>query len=102
MAEPAAAELFAHIRAFEWDERKRESNPRNHDSDFQDARRVIDGATFIRQSDRKGEIRYMVYGFLDQEEVVIICSFRGDSCRIISARRARRDERKRYHARLPR
>ena len=74
MAEPAAAELFAHIRAFEWDERKRESNLRNHDVDFQDARRVIDGATFIRQSDRKGEIRYMVYGFLDQEEVVIICT----------------------------
>ena len=102
MAEPAAAELFAHIRAFEWDETKRESNLRNHDVDFQDARRVIDGATFIRQSDRKGEIRYMVYGFLDQEEVVIICTFRADSCRIISARRARRDERKRYHARLPR
>jgi len=101
MAEPAAAELFAHVRAFEWDERKRESNLRNHDIDFQDARRVIDGATFIRQSDRKGEIRYMVYGFLDQEEVVI-CTSRADSCRIISARRARRDERKRYHARLPR
>ena len=101
MAEPAAAELFAHIRAFEWDETKRESNLRNHDIDFQDARRVIDGATFIRQSDRKGEIRYMVDGFLDQEEVVI-CTFRADSCRIISARRARRDERKRYHARLPR
>jgi len=102
MAEPAADEVFAHIRAFEWDETKRQSNLRNHDIDFQDARRVIDGATFIRQSDRKGEIRYMVYGFLDQEEVVIICTFRGDSCRIISARRARRDERKRYHRRLPR
>ena len=100
MAEPAA-EVFGHIRAFEWDETKRQSNLRNHDIDFQDARRVIDGATFIRQSDRKGEIRYMVYGFLDQEEVVI-CTFRADSCRIISARRARRDERKRYHARLPR
>jgi uncharacterized DUF497 family protein len=102
MTAPAADKLFAHIRAFEWDERKRESNLRNHEIDFQDARRVIDGATFIRQSDRKGEIHYMVYGLLDQEEVVIICTFRGDSCRIISARRARRDERKRYHHRLPR
>jgi len=101
MAEPAADEVFAHIRAFEWDETKRESNLRSHDIDFQDARRVIDGATFIRRSDRKGEIRHMVYGFLDQEEVVIR-TFRADSCRIISARRARRDERKRYHARLPR
>ena len=25
MAEPAADEVFAHIRAFEWDERKREA-----------------------------------------------------------------------------
>jgi uncharacterized protein len=102
MAESAADELFAGIRTFEWDERKRESNLRNHDIDFHDAQRVIDGPTFIRQSDRKSETRYLVYGFLDQTEVVIICTFRGDSCRIISARRARRDERKKYHHRLPR
>ena len=100
MAEPAD-ELFARIRAFEWDERKRASNLRNHDIDFHDAQRVIDGPTFIRQSDRQSETRYLVYGFLDQTEVVIICTFRGDNCRIISARRARRDERKKYHDRLP-
>ena len=59
MAEPTADELFARIRAFEWDEEKRESNLRAHDIDFQDARQVIDGPTFIRQSDRKSETRYM-------------------------------------------
>jgi uncharacterized protein len=102
MAEPTADELFAHIRAFEWDERKRESNLHDHGIDFQDARRVIDGPTFIRQTERKGEARYMVFGFIGQEEVVLICTFRGENCRVISARRARRDERKKYHDRLPR
>jgi len=102
MAEPTADELFARIRAFEWDEEKRESNLRAHDIDFQDARQVIDGPTFIRQSDRKSETRYMVFGFIGQEEIVLICTFRGENCRIISARRARRDERRKYHDRLPR
>lgn len=102
MAEPSVQELFARIRAFEWDERKRESNLREHNLDFLDARRVIDGPTFIRRSERKGETRFMVFGFIDEVEIVLICTFRGENCRIISARRARRDERKKYHERLPR
>jgi uncharacterized DUF497 family protein len=93
---------FARIRKFEWDEEKREHNLREHKIDFYDARKVMDEPYFFRRSDRKGEARYIVYGFLEDREVVIICTFRGENCRLISARRARRDEREKYHRNLPR
>ena len=89
------------IATFEWDERKRLINLREHKIDFLDARRVVDGPIFIRRSDRKGEARFLVYGVIEAIEVVVICTFRGKHCRIISARRARRDERKKYHSGLP-
>ena len=96
------SELFAQIRTFDWYPPKREWNLQNRQIDFQDARFVLDGPTIIRRSDRKGEIRYMVFGFLEDVEVVVICTIRRDVCWIISARRARRDERKKYHSSLTR
>jgi uncharacterized protein len=95
-------DLFARIRAFGWDNSKRDRVLRERGIDFDDARSILDGPTIIRRSDRKDEVRYMVFGFLDDVEVVLICTLRGEVCWIISARRARRDERKKYHSRLPR
>ena len=102
MIEDDRDSLFAHIRAFEWDEQKRKINWHDHQIDFRDARQVIDGPTIIRRSDRKGEVRYMVFGFVNNDEAVVVCTFRAENCRIISARRARHDERKKYHSRLTR
>ena len=96
------SELFAQIRVFDWNDEKRERILRERKIDFKDARFVIEGPTIVLQSDRKGERRYMVFGFLDDIEVVVICTIRGECCWIITARRARRDERKKYHSRLPR
>jgi len=98
----AVQELFARIVAFEWDEDKRERNLRDHNVDFDDARHVFDGPTFIRRSDRGQEARYMVFGFLNDDETVVVCTFRDQVCRLISARRARRDERKKYYGSLAR
>jgi uncharacterized DUF497 family protein len=95
-------ELFANIRAFEWDDDKRDINLREHKIDFLDALRVMDSPTFVRRSDRGDEVRYMVFGFFGDDETVVVCTFRGENCRIISARRARRDERKKYYGGLPR
>lgn len=94
--------LFAQVRRFDWYPPKRELNLQNRQIDFQDARLVLEGPTIIRRSDRKGETRYMVFGFLDGVEVVVVCTIRGEVCWIISARRARRDERKKYHSSLSR
>jgi uncharacterized DUF497 family protein len=95
-------QVFAQVRAFDWDPPKRARNLQDREIDFQDARFVIDGPTIVRRSDRNGETRYMVFGFLNDIEVVVVCTIRGEICWIISARRARRDERKKYHSRLPR
>ena len=95
-------ELFAKVRAFGWDDGKRDQTLRERGIDFDEVRFVFDGPTIAYRSDRTGEVRYLVFGFLDGREVAVVCTFRNDVCWIISARRARKDERKKYHDRLPR
>ena len=95
------SELFAKVRAFGWDDNKRDQTLRERGIDFDDVRFVFDGPIIAHRSDRKGEVRFATFGFLDDREVVVVCTFRGDICWIISARRARKDERKKYHDRLP-
>ena len=88
---------FARIRAFGWHEAKRASNLRAHRIDFQDVKGIFDGYTFIRRSDRHGEVRYQVFGYVDGREVAVACALRGEQCWVISARRARKDERRKYY-----
>jgi uncharacterized protein len=92
--------LFAGVREFGWDPKKRETNLREHKIDFEDARGILDGDTFIRRSDRHGEVRYQIFGHVEGREVAVACALRGSVCWIISARRARRDERKKYYGRF--
>lgn len=92
---------FARIRSFEWDERKREQNWQRHGFDFDDVRTAINDYALIRRSDRHSETRYEVFGYLDDREIIVVCTIREDRCRIISARRARKDERRKYYSRLP-
>jgi uncharacterized protein len=40
--------LFASVREFGWDPKKRASNLRDHEIDFEDVRGILDGYTFIR------------------------------------------------------
>lgn len=94
--------LFADIREFGWNPEKRESNLRDKKVDFDDAREVLKDCTFIRRSDRYGEVRYQIFGYLQGNEVTVVCTLRGTLCHIISARRASRAERRRYYNRLPR
>jgi hypothetical protein len=92
--------LLAGARDFGWNPKKRESNLRDHRIDFEDVRGILDGPTFIRRSDRHGEVRYQIFGFLEGREIAVACTFRGALCWIISARRARRDERRKYYDRF--
>jgi uncharacterized DUF497 family protein len=98
--EDAVQRLFARIRSFGWHEEKRQSNLAKHGIDFVDVTGVFDGPTFIRRSDRHGQIRYQVLGIVEGREVAVACTVEDERCRIISARRARWDERRDYHRRL--
>jgi uncharacterized DUF497 family protein len=76
--------------------RKRESNLYNHKIDFEDARGILDGPIFIRRSDRHGEVRYQIFGYVEGREIAVACAIRGSLCWIISARRARKNEEREY------
>jgi len=92
--------LFAGVRDFGWNPKKREINLRDHKVDFEDVRGILDGYTFIRRSDRHGEVRYQIFGYVEGREIAVACALRGAVCWVISARRARRDERRKYYDRL--
>jgi uncharacterized DUF497 family protein len=86
--------LFAGVRDFGWDPKKRQSNLRDHKIDFEDVSGILDGYTFIRRSDRHGEVRYQIFGYVQEREVAVACTLRGTLCWLISVQRARRDERR--------
>ena len=102
MAEEDFARLLANIRDYDWNPTKRDQVFRERHIAFEDARIAFQGPITVLRSDRKGEARYMVFGLLEDVEVVFVCAFRSDICWIISARRARRDERKKYYDRASR
>ncbi len=85
---------------FEWDESKRQANLAQHHIDFRDARRVFDGPVFERVDSRHGEHRIFAIGLMEDIEIVVVYVMRGKRRRIISARRAHRDERQDYTSRL--
>ena len=92
--------LFADVRDFGWNPKKRETNLIDHKIDFVDVKGILDGTTFIRRSDRHGEVRYQIFGYLQGREVAVACALRGSLFWVISARPARRDERRKYYDRF--
>jgi len=81
---------------FEWDESKRQANLAKHHIDFQDAKRIFDGPVFEKIESRHGEDRIFAIGLMEDIEIVVVYVMRGKRRRIISARRAHRDERQDY------
>jgi uncharacterized protein len=92
--------LLANVRDFDWNPNKRDQVFRDRHIAFEDARIAFKGPITVLRSDRKGEKRYLVFGLLEDVEIAFVCTFRGDICWVISARRARRDERKKYYDRV--
>jgi hypothetical protein len=82
---------------FEWDVRKRQQNIEQHGIDFEDAARLFDKPFLQVRSDRGNEERYVALGILDDIEIAVVYTVRSNACRIISARRARQNERKAYN-----
>jgi uncharacterized DUF497 family protein len=81
---------------FEWDERKRLSNAEKHGLDFLDADLVFRGPHFDYRSPRHDEDRWVTVGMLEEREVAVVWTLRGDAIRLISFRRARHEERRQY------
>ena len=77
---------------YEWDETKRSINYGKHRLDFADVQHFDwDNAT-IEPSDRRGEARFVAYGYLGNRMYVVVFTWRGGVKRIISFRRASQQE----------
>lgn len=87
---------------FTWDEGKRHSNLRKHGYDFADACRVFNGYTFTAEDTREayGEWRLQTLGLLQDAVVVITHTERSGTVRLISMRKATKDETQNYFSTL--
>jgi hypothetical protein len=97
---------MAHGLHFEWDPAKDSSNIRKHKVSFQEASTVFldEHALLIADPDHsEAEDRFILLGLSSTLRVLLVCHcYRtgGDTIRIISARRADRDERQEYIRRV--
>ena len=79
---------------FEWDEAKRRSNIKQHGIDFLDVVKVFDVETLTLVDDRYeyGETRFLTLGLLNGIVFAISHTETDEVIRIISARKAQKDE----------
>jgi uncharacterized DUF497 family protein len=88
---------------FEWDQAKNTANIEKHGVDFDDARSIFESPLIRKVDDRHdyGETRIIAIGVAEGRELTVVYTMRGDAIRIISARRAREDERRAYRQTYP-
>jgi len=82
-----------------WDTEKNQKNIRKHKIDFRDAHLVFQCPILVNVDDREdyGEERLIGIGILDMRVVVIVFTeINDETIRVISLRKALRNERKKY------
>lgn len=84
---------------FEWDAAKNRRNLAKHGIDFEDAIGIFEGLVAERPDDRVAgdEQRWIAYGLMQLAVIAIVYVDRGTHRRIISARRATKDEERHYY-----
>lgn len=87
---------------FAWNDTKNASNVLKHGVDFEDAIYIWSGRVVERPDHRQyaGEARFIAFGMVDERLLAVVYTWRGDTCRIISARKANKRERRAYDAAL--
>ena len=95
MADPRDADLTA-PGSFEWDSEKDRINRAKHGIGFDAAIEIFQRQILLRRSDRNQEERWTALGETDNRLSVMVFTWRGDAIRIISARRARKNEERDY------
>jgi hypothetical protein len=89
---------------FEWDEEKDAANQRKHGVDFESAARVFADPDYVLREDRTdegGEMRWHAIGLVEAVLLLVVHVYRSsidgeEIIRIISARKARKQERRGY------
>lgn len=83
---------------FEWDENKRQTNVTKHGIDFIDAQKIFDYDTVTIEDNRfnYGEQRFIAIGLLNGKIIVVVYTEISNKIRIISARKATKNEQQIY------
>jgi uncharacterized protein len=83
---------------FTWDEEKRQANIKKHGIDFTDVPPMFDGDVFTIEDLRfdYGETRYVTFGLLQYHVIAVAHTEEEDVIRLISARKATKNEEKKY------
>ncbi len=90
------SELAPFFATFEWDENKRRANLLKHDIDFIRAAAALQRPHMKITSNREGEARTLAICPDTQKLIAVVYTMRGEACRIISARAARKNEQRAY------
>jgi len=96
MADDGSHNWFFSTASFEWDDQKSALNPAKHGIDFDHPIEVFHRPIILHRSDRNNEERWIAIGSLEERLVTVVFTRRADIIRIISARRARKNEEREY------
>lgn len=87
------------MNIFEWDDNKRNVNLEKHKIDFIDAMEIFnDSERLESEIVKNNEVRYQTLGKVGEVVLLVVYTRREEKLRIISARRASKNERKIYDA----
>lgn len=88
-------EIIVFGELFEWDQSKASSNKNKHGISFETASQIFLGECLFLLDDGSdpSEERWLAIGLLSDTAVVVVYAERGEWLRLISARRATRQER---------
>jgi uncharacterized DUF497 family protein len=83
----------------EWDNNKAASNLIKHKIDFEDAKNIFLDANRLEKEDKRDydETRIQVIGMVNQVVLFVVYTKRNGRYRIISARRANKNEQRQYY-----
>jgi uncharacterized protein len=83
----------------EWDNNKAASNLIKHKIDFEDAKNIFLDSTRLEREDKRdyNETRIQVIGMVNQVVLFVVYTKRNGRYRIISARRANKNEQRQYY-----
>jgi uncharacterized DUF497 family protein len=96
MAEAEVEPEVLESAGFEWDEEKNQSNLLKHRIAFEDACDIFYGPVIVSGSNRNNEERWIAVGKSHGRIVSVVFTRRNELIRIISARRARKNEERAY------
>ncbi|WP_373418498.1 BrnT family toxin [Roseinatronobacter sp. S2] len=83
---------------YEWDETKRLKTLEKHGIDFLEVIEIFEGPHLVIPARSDSETRFAAIADWDGVMVAVFFTLRGQTTRIITARRARTNERNIYHA----